>query len=116
MPEAVELERAAEWRLRLVDARPDDARSAAAARQLQKLADDLREMQRRLRAEGTQAALLLHEYRCICNWLGESEDISDLALLAHEYRTAIGFGQTAETGEDYLRALIALANKIFGTM
>ena len=116
MPEAMELERAAEWRLRLVDARPDDTRSAAAARQLQKLADDLRAMQRRLREEGTQAAPLLHEYRCICNWLSESDDLSDLAFLAHEYRTAIGFGHSADTGEDYLRALIALANKTFGTM
>ena len=39
-PEVAMLEKAAEWRLRLVDADPADQRSAAAARQLEKLAND----------------------------------------------------------------------------
>ena len=41
-PEAAELERSAEWRLRKVDADPSDQRSAAAAQQLRKLAGELR--------------------------------------------------------------------------
>jgi hypothetical protein len=41
-PEIEELERTAEWRLRLVDGDPSDTTSAAAATLLQRLADDLR--------------------------------------------------------------------------
>ena len=40
--EAEELERAADWRLRKVGEDPTDAHSAAAAKLLQKLADDVR--------------------------------------------------------------------------
>ena len=47
IPEVIELERAADWRLRKVDANPSDEQSAKAARQLQKLADDLRRILRR---------------------------------------------------------------------
>ncbi len=104
-PEVVELERVAEWRLRKVDAKPSDEQSAKAARQLQKLADDLR------RAPN---AKLLEEYRCVCNWLGESDGISDFVLRARDYREMIGFGEWAETGDDYLRGLIALAQETFG--
>jgi hypothetical protein len=105
IPEVLELERVAEWRLRKVDAKPSDARSAKAARQLQKLADDLRT---------APNAKLLEEYRCVCNWLGESDGISDFNLRADDYREMIGFGEWAETGDDYLRALIGLANETFG--
>ena len=42
MPEAIALERAAEWRMRKADADPSDDRSLAAARQLEKLAGELR--------------------------------------------------------------------------
>ena len=104
-PEVSELERVAEWRLRKVDANPADTRSAKAARQLAKLADDLR------RAPN---AMLLEEYRCVCNWLSESDGISDFVLRAQDYREMIGYGEWAETGDDYLRALLALARETFG--
>ena len=106
LPEAAELERVAEWRLRRVDAKPDDERSAKAAEQSRKLADDLR------RAPN---AKLLEEYRCICNWLSESDGILDFQLKAQDYREMIGFGEWAETGDDYLRALIGLAQETFGS-
>jgi hypothetical protein len=104
-PEVGELERVAEWRLRKVEAKPADEQSAKAALQLQKLADDLRR---------TPNAKLLEEYRCVCNWLGESDGISDFVLRAQDYREMIGFGEWAETGDDYLRALIGLARETFG--
>ena len=93
IPEVLELERVAEWRLRKVDARPSDEQSAKAARQLQKL---------------------LEEYRCVCNWLSESDGISDFVPRADDYREMIAFGEWAETGDDYLRALIGLAQETFG--
>ena len=105
IPEVLELERVAEWRLRKVDAKPSDEQSAKAARQLQKLADDLKT---------APNAKLLEEYRCVCNWLSESDGISDFNLRADDYREMIGFGEWAETGDDYLRALIGLAQETFG--
>jgi len=105
IPEAIELERVAEWRLRKVDTTPSDERSAKAALQLRKLADDLRH---------APNAKLLEEYRCVCNWLSESDGISDFVLRAQDYREMVGFGEWAETGDDYLRALIALAQETFG--
>jgi hypothetical protein len=105
LPEAAELEQVAEWRLRRVDAKPDDQQSAKAARQLRKLADDLR------RAPNQK---LLEEYRCVCNWLCESDGISDFLLRAQDYREMIAFGEWAETGDDYLRAMIGLAQETFG--
>lgn len=100
-----ELERAAEWRLRKVDANPADERSARAAAQLFKLAEDLR--------RGADEKLL-YEYRCVCNWLSESDGISDFVLRAEDYRAMVGFGEWAETGDDYVRALIGLAQETFG--
>ena len=100
MTEADELERVAEWRLRKAD-----AQSAKAAAQLQKLADDLR------RAPNPK---LLEEYHCVCNWLSESDGISDFVPRAQDYREMIAFGEWAETGDDYLRALIGLAQETFG--
>jgi hypothetical protein len=105
IPEVVELEVVAEWRQRKIDARPSDAQSAKAARQLLKLADDLRH---------APNAKLLEEYRCVCNWLSESDGISDLVLRAQDYREMIAFGEWAETGDDYLRALIGIAQETFG--
>ncbi len=104
-PEAEELESAAAWRMRKADADPRDTASAAAADRLQALADDLR-------ASGPTP--LLGEYRCICNWLAESDGIEDFNHVAHEYRTAIGVTHMPETGEGYLLALIALAKDTFG--
>ena len=105
IPEVVELERVADWRLRKVDANPSDLQSARSAQKFQKLADDLR---------SAPDAKLLEEYRCVCNWLSESDGISDFVLRAQDYREMIGFGEWAETGDDYLRALIAMAQETFG--
>jgi hypothetical protein len=104
-PEAAELERVADWRLRRVDARPEDQQSAKAAAQLRKLSVELR------RAPN---AKLLEEYRCVCNWLSESDGITEFQLRARDYREMIGFGEWAETADDYLRALIGLAQETFG--
>lgn len=104
-PEVTDLEAAAAWRLRKVDANPDDRPSAEAAQRLQQLADDLRAL---------QASPLYKEYGAICNWLAESDDISDFVLLAHDYRLRIGIDTFPATGEDYLRALLALARQTFG--
>ena len=103
--EAEELEKVADWRLRKVDANPADEASAKAARQLHKLAGDLR--------AGVDAKLL-DEYHCICNWLSESDGISDFVSRAQDWREMVGFGEWAETGEDYLRTLIGLAQETFG--
>ena len=105
LPEAVELERVAEWRRRKVDANPADEQSAKASGQLQKLADDLRHH---------PDPKLLEEYHCVCNWLSESDGISDFVLRAQDYREMVGFGEWAESGDDYLRALIAMAQETFG--
>ncbi len=105
LTEVVELERVAEWRLRKVDANPSDRQSATAARQLRKLADELRR---------TPNAKLLEEYRCVCNWLSESDGISDFVMRAEDFREMIGFGEWAETGDDYLRALIRFSKETFG--
>jgi hypothetical protein len=85
-----------------VDADPDDAPSAAAARQLQALADDLRRL---------GGSPLLRELHALCGWLDESDNITDFSLRAHEFRTRIGFDRQAETAENYLRALIELAKE-----
>jgi hypothetical protein len=99
-PEVAELEAAAEWRLRQVDAAPDDARSAAAARQLQALAEGLRQL---------RDSPLLRELHALCSWLDESDNITDFSLRAHEFRTRIGFDRHVETTEEYIRVLIDLA-------
>jgi hypothetical protein len=106
MPEADELERAAEWRLRKVDADSDDNRGAADARQLQKLADELRTL---------RDSPLYAEYQCMCNWLGESDGLADLVLRREDFRTMLGFGTWADSGEGYLRALIEMAKETYGT-
>jgi hypothetical protein len=105
LPEVADLEAAAEWRLRKVDANPDDHQSAAAAQRLQLLADDLRRL---------QTSPLYREYGAICNWLAESDDIADFAQLAYDYRLRIGIDAFPETGEDYLRALLQIARQTFG--
>ncbi|HVC63007.1 MAG TPA: hypothetical protein VND19_21920 [Acetobacteraceae bacterium] len=104
-PEIADLEAAAEWRLRKVDTDPGDRQSAAAAQRLRKLAGDLRHL---------QASPPYREYGAICNWLAESDDISDFTQLAHDYRLRIGIDAFPETGEDYLRALLEIARRTFG--
>lgn len=106
MLEITDLESAAAWRLRKVDADPSDHQSAAAAERLQRLADNLRHL---------QSSSLHQEYTAICNWLAESDDITDFAQLAHEYRLRIGIDVFPETAEDYLRALLDLARQTFGS-
>jgi hypothetical protein len=102
-PEIDELEAAAAWRLRLVDANPGDAVSARAAILLQHLADDLR-------AQDHPA--LWTELRSIGNWLGESDAISDYAELAQDYRGRIGASEHPANGADYLRGLLAIAHSL----
>ena len=102
-PEIEELEQVAAWRLRLVDHDPADATSAAAAKLLEHLADDLR--------EHDHAALWL-ELRSIGNWLAESDGISDYAALAADYRMRIGVSVHPVDGAAYLRGLLALAQSL----
>jgi hypothetical protein len=102
-PEIEELERAAEWRLRLVDADPADQASARAAELLQRLAEDLRR---------NDYAPLWTELRAISNWLAESDAISDYADLAFDYRTRIGTSDHPADGADYLRGLLAIAQSL----
>jgi len=102
-PEIEELEQAAAWRLRLVDADPQDTASAAAATLLEHLADDLRR---------NDYAPLWTELRSIGNWLGESDGISDYADCAMAYRARIGISDHPADGADYLRALLAIAQSL----
>jgi len=99
-PEIEELERAAAWRLRLVDADPGDTASVAAARVLETLADDLRR---------NDYASLWTELRSIGNWLAESDAISDFAELAADYRFRIGISEHPSDGAAYLMGLLAIA-------
>ena len=102
LPEVVELEAAAEWRLQRVDANAADAASAAAAHRLHALAEDLRRM---------GDSPLLRELHAICGWLAESDNITDFALHAQDYRRRIGVDAHPADGEAYLRALISLAQQ-----
>lgn len=102
-PEAAALERAAEWRLRLVDSDPTDKASRAAAAQLEKLAAELRAMPDNKELE---------QYRALCHWLSASDGIMDLARAAHRYNAAIGFGEWPETALDYVKALNRMANQL----
>ena len=95
-----ELERTAAWRLRLVDADPDDHVSRTAAVRLQVLADEL--------SRGDLDSLWT-ELGALRNWLGESGLISDYADLASDYRSRIGVTDMPSDAADYLRALIAMA-------
>jgi hypothetical protein len=99
-PEIEELRRSAEWRLRLVDADPGDAASSAAAALLDRLAADL---------QGNDYPGEWSELRSLCNWLAESDAISDYADLALAYRTRIGISEYPHDGADYLRGLLAIA-------
>src|SRR3954451_9640270 len=104
--EAEELERAADWRIRKLGADPRDAQSAAAARLLQNLADDLR---------GLRGSPAYTEYLAILNWLGEFDVTEEFAERANAYRSRIGIEHFPENGEAYLRVLIALAKDAAGT-
>jgi hypothetical protein len=103
--EAVELERAADWRIRKLGEDPSDRQSAVAAKLLQNLADDVR------RLPGAPAYV---EYLAILNWLGEFDVMDDFAERANDYRARIGVDNFPQNGEAYLRALIALAKDTAG--
>jgi hypothetical protein len=105
MEEADELERAAEWRMRKVDADPSDATSRHAAELLERLAEDVRLL---------RGSPVFREYAAISNWLSESDGIADFADRANDYRARIGVDHSPEDGEAYLRALIDLAKQTFG--
>src|SRR5713226_9803106 len=96
--EAVDLERAADWRIKKLGENPPDRHSAAAAKLLQTLADDVR------RLPGAPAYV---EYLAILNWLGEFDVMEDFAERANDYRAGIGIKHFPQDGEAYLRALIA---------
>jgi hypothetical protein len=101
--EVIELEEAAAWRLRQVDANPDDRVSAGAAALLQRLADELR----------TQPDMaLLTQLHALCNWLGESDNISDYAGAAQALRGRIGVDACPKTAEEYVRMLLQLAQQM----
>ena len=103
LQEVIELEEAAAWRLRLLDADPDDRVSAAASALLQRLADALR-------AQADMA--LLTELHALCNWLGESGNISDYAQAAQSYRARIGVDAHPTSAEEYVRMLLQLAQQM----
>ncbi len=102
-PEIEELSQAAAWRLRKTDADPADTASSAAAALLEHLADELRRHE--YAAEWT-------ELRSICNWLAESDAISDYKELAMDYRARIGFSEHPRDGADYLAGLLAIARAL----
>jgi len=103
--EAEELERAADWRIRKLGENPADTQSAAAAKLLQKLAEEVR---------GLRGSPAYTEYLAILNWLGEFDVMEDFAERAHDYRVRIGVDRFPENGEGYLRALTALAKETAG--
>lgn len=103
--EAIDLERAADWRIKKLGENPSDQESAAAARLLQGLADDIR------RLTGAPAYV---EYLAILNWLGEFDVLEDFAERANDYRARIGVDHFPQDGDAYLRALIVLAKDTAG--
>lgn len=105
MPEAVELEKAAAWRMRKADADPSDTASLNAARQLEKLAQELR---------ATRGSKVHAEYVAMRNWLGESDDVSELAMRIEYFNQRLGFGTWADDGETYLRVLLEMARETAG--
>jgi hypothetical protein len=105
IPEAVELERAADWRIRKLGENPDDQQSAAAATLLQKLADDLRRL---------AGSANYKEYQAICGWLDEFDGMAELAEYARDYRMRIGVDKFPADGDEYLRVLIGFAKETSG--
>jgi hypothetical protein len=104
--EAGELERVADWRIRKLGETPSDAQSAAAADLLQRLANELRQL---------QSSPASTEYVAILNWLGEFDVMEDFAERAYDYRRAIDTEHFPADAEAYLRTMIALAKETAGT-
>ena len=105
MAEAEELERTAEWRMRKLDADPTDKTSRDAAALLGKLAAEVRRL---------RASPVFREYAAICNWLSESDGITDFLDMANDYRARIGVDRFPKDGEAYLQDLVELAKRTFG--
>jgi hypothetical protein len=105
LPEALELERAADWRIKKLGEDPLDKQSEASAKLLQKLADDLRT----LSGSGPYK-----EYQAICGWLDEFDGMAELSTYAQDYRMRIGVDRFPADGDAYLRVLIGFAKDIFG--
>jgi hypothetical protein len=105
LPEAVELEHAADWRIKKLGENPGDRESETAAKLLQKLADDLR---------GLAGSPSYREYQAICGWLDEFDGMAELAEYAHDYRMRIGVDHFPADGEAYLLVLIGFAKDTFG--
>jgi hypothetical protein len=103
--EAIELERAADWRIKKLGENPSDRESETAAKLLQQLADDLRAL------AGSPA---YREYHAICGWLDEFDGMAELSEYAHDYRLRIGVDHFPADGEAYLRVLIGFARDTFG--
>jgi hypothetical protein len=105
--EAGELERAAEWRMRKVDADTGDAVSRDAAALLERLAAEVRAL------DGSAVA---REYGAICNWLGESGEIADFMDMVGDRRARIGVDWVPENGASYIWSLVELAKRTFGAV
>ena len=103
--EAIELDRAADWRIKRLGENSSDRQSEEAAKLLQKLADDLRTL------AGSPA---YREYQAICGWLDEFDGMAELQEYAQDYRARIGVDKFPADGEEYLRVLIGFAKDIFG--
>ena len=104
-PEAIELECVVDWRIKKLGANPTDAGGARAAKLLQKLADELREM--------TESSTY-KEYQAICGWLDEFDGVAELSAYTHDYQMRIGIDQFPANAEEYLRVLIGFAKDTFG--
>jgi hypothetical protein len=100
--EAEELERAAEWRMRLVDADPADVVSRDAAVLLETLAREVRAL---------RGAAVFREYVAICNWLGESDGLADFMDMAGDYRARIGVDRKPADGEAYIRLAMPIQKR-----
>lgn len=105
LPEAIELERTADWRIRTLGENPQDAESAAAAKLLQRLADEVRAL---------AGSATCREYQAICGWLDEFDGMAELSEYAQDYRARIGVDKFPASGEEYLRVLIGFAKATFG--
>jgi hypothetical protein len=103
LAEAVELEGAADWRIRKLGENPDDVESAA--KLWQRLADEVRAL---------AGSAIYCEYQAICGWLDEFDGMAELAEYAQAYRARIGVDQVPANGEKYLRVLIGFAKETFG--
>ncbi len=97
------LEATAAWRLRLVDANPDDSASMAAATKIEELVEDLCH---------NDYAPIWTELQSVCNWLAESDAISDYSDLALDYRNRIGIVENPNNGAAFLQALLAIARSL----